>query len=299
MQIYCTSRNIRTTLQFFRVWYILWLKGSDALKIEKISENKIRCILTSEDLSSRNIRLSELAYGSDKSRRLFQDMMREAHYEVGFDSGNSPLMIEAIPTSSDSLTLIITKVEDPEELDTRFSKFTQPNDALGEGLFSDAKGDMETLAELFDRLFEARRKDPGSTGKSSATGTAAKGNLSASPASGKSSARTDSSDADDILPKKLIQVFQFRSLDDVISASRAVHNFYRGSNSLYKTEAEQDNYQLILHQSGMSPVDFYRTCNILSEYGTCSTVDEAGEAFLREHGTALISSNALYRLSQL
>ena len=35
---------------------------------------------------------------------------------------NIPLMIEAIPSSSDSIVLIITKVEDPEELDTRFSK---------------------------------------------------------------------------------------------------------------------------------------------------------------------------------
>ena len=298
MQIYCTSRNIRTTLQFFRVWYILWLKGSDEMKIEKISDNKIRCILTSEDLSSRNIRLSELAYGSDKSRKLFQDMMREAHYEVGFDSGNSPLMIEAIPTSSESLTLIITKVEDPEELDTRFSKFTQPTASLGDGLFSDSTGgDAATLAELFDRLFEARRKDTGDTGKSVAAKDAAGNKTDASPATETADSRR--SKLNDMLPKKLIQVFQFRSLDDVISASKAVHNFYRGSNSLYKTEAEQNNYELILHQSGMSPVDFYRTCNILSEYGTCSTVDEAGEAFLREHGTSLISSNALYRLSQL
>ena len=38
-------------------------------------------------------------------------------------------MIEAIPSSSDSITLIITKVEDPEELDTRFSKFTPAGDS--------------------------------------------------------------------------------------------------------------------------------------------------------------------------
>ena len=42
----------------------------------------------------------------------------------GFEADNIPLMIEAIPVSADSIILIITKVEDPEELDTRFSKFT-------------------------------------------------------------------------------------------------------------------------------------------------------------------------------
>ncbi len=33
-------------------------------------------------------------------------------------------MIEAIPVNTESIILIITKVEDPEELDTRFSKFS-------------------------------------------------------------------------------------------------------------------------------------------------------------------------------
>ena len=50
-------------------------------------------------------------------------MMQQAAQEFGFEAENMPLMIEAIPSSSDSIVLIITKVEDPEELDTRFSKF--------------------------------------------------------------------------------------------------------------------------------------------------------------------------------
>ncbi len=50
-------------------------------------------------------------------------MMQQAAFEFGFEADDIPLMIEAIPSSSDSIVLIITKVEDPEELDTRFSKF--------------------------------------------------------------------------------------------------------------------------------------------------------------------------------
>ena len=94
------------------------------MKIEKISDSQIRCTLTSDDLASRKIKLSELAYGTEKAKNLFQDMMQQAHYEFGFESDNSPLMIEAIPVAPDSIVLIITKVEDPEELDTRFSKFS-------------------------------------------------------------------------------------------------------------------------------------------------------------------------------
>ena len=47
------------------------------MKIEKINENQIRCTLTRADLEERQIRLSELAYGSDKAKTLFRDMMQQ------------------------------------------------------------------------------------------------------------------------------------------------------------------------------------------------------------------------------
>ena len=80
------------------------------MKIEKISENQIRCTLNKADLSERHLKISELAYGSDKAKELFRDMMEQANIDFGFDADNIPLMIEAIPTSKDSIVLLITKV---------------------------------------------------------------------------------------------------------------------------------------------------------------------------------------------
>ena len=53
------------------------------MKIEKINDKQIRCTLTKEDLANREIKLSELAYGSEKTRALFQDMMRVAAQDFG------------------------------------------------------------------------------------------------------------------------------------------------------------------------------------------------------------------------
>ncbi len=94
------------------------------MKIERINENQIRCTLTSFDLSVRNLNLGELAYGSEKARNLFREMIQKASNEVGFEAEDIPLMVEAIPLSNESVMLVITKIEDPEELDTRFSKFS-------------------------------------------------------------------------------------------------------------------------------------------------------------------------------
>ena len=98
------------------------------MKIEKINDNQIRCTLTREDLETHQINLRELAYGSEKAKKLFRDMMHQAQIQFGFEADNIPLMIEAIPVNTDSIILIITKVEDPEELDTRFSKFSPYKD---------------------------------------------------------------------------------------------------------------------------------------------------------------------------
>lgn len=98
------------------------------MKIEKVNENQIRCTLSKKDLAERQIKLSELAYGSEKAKGLFRDMIEQANYEFGFEADDIPLMIEAIPLSGDNIILQITKVEYPEELDTRFSKFSEAGD---------------------------------------------------------------------------------------------------------------------------------------------------------------------------
>lgn len=112
------------------------------LKIERINENQIRCTLTSFDLSVRNLNLVELAYGTEKARKLFREMIQKASNEVGFEADDIPLMVEAIPLSGESIMLVITKIEDPEELDTRFAKFSPPSDEDTESLLSKLAGQL-------------------------------------------------------------------------------------------------------------------------------------------------------------
>ena len=126
------------------------------MKIEKINENQIRCTLTKEDLDSHQIRISELAYGTEKAKRLFRDMMQQAQIQFGFEADNIPLMIEAIPVNAESIILIITKVEDPEELDTRFSKFApfkgnKPSDTV------EIDG-ADNIIDIFQKLCESKLK---------------------------------------------------------------------------------------------------------------------------------------------
>ena len=130
------------------------------MKIEKVNDHQIRCTLTREDLADRELKLSELAYGTEKAKDLFRDMMQQASFEFGFEADDIPLMIEAIPLSADTIILVITKVEYPEELDTRFARFSDPDpedvygELSGDGAAAEPHGADDILG-LFRKMQEA------------------------------------------------------------------------------------------------------------------------------------------------
>ena len=97
-----------------------------------------------------------------RQNHVFHDMMQQAAAEFGFEAEDIPLMIEAIPTSSDSIVLIITKVEDPEELDTRFSKFApSPTDldSRKRNVLDKLEG-AEDILDLINKVKEAVAEPP-------------------------------------------------------------------------------------------------------------------------------------------
>lgn len=237
------------------------------MKIEKINENQIRCTLTRADLAERQLQLSELAYGTEKAKSLFHDMMQQAAFEFGFEADNMPLMIEAIPTSADSIVLIITKVEDPEEIDARFSKF-----APASGSDANKLEGADTLRNLFEKVKEKLN-----------------------------SAETKAAPAKEApVPKKKspLRLFSFATMDDVMLAVRFLSNMYSGSNTLYKDHAE-DMYILAMTQSDYTDKDYNRICNMLTEYGTLENASGIALAFLEEHCEALVTGNAVQTLAAL
>lgn len=247
------------------------------MKIEKINENQIRCTLTKEDLEDHQIRISELAYGTEKAKQLFRDMMQQAQIQFGFEADNIPLMIEAIPVSAESIILIITKVEDPEELDTRFSKFAPYKG--GQQADTIQFDGADNIIDIFQKLCEAKLK----SAQKQAEKTLAKPKGKASP------------DTEPAI--NLVRLFVFPGLDDVIAAAHGLAGFFTGENTLYK-DFPDENYHLVVHQSSCTPEEFNKVCNILSEYGQGRAFTLSGEAHLREHGE-LICTKAIQKLEQL
>ena len=235
------------------------------MKIEKVNENQIRCTLTREDLASRELKISELAYGTEKAKSLFRDMMQQANFEFGFEAEDIPLMIEAIPLNADCIVLIITKVEDPDELDTRFSRFAP---SVTED--TDEDGGNSSADEVLDLFRRIQNEE-----------TAAETPAAPTP------------EENDAVRSRL---FRMDTLNQVINAAVVAAGHYHGLSTLYHEEGT-DGYYLILTQGEEDREVFDRVCNVISEYGIPKRSTPASLTFLEEHCSTLIAEHALQRLA--
>lgn len=240
------------------------------MKIERISDNQIRCILTGEDLAQRQLRLSELAYGTDKARTLFRDLMQEASRQCGFDVENYPIMVEAIPLAGGSIVLIVTKVDNPEELDTRFSNFAP-------SVQNNAADSTAPAVSPLDHLIRSLHT---------------------------SSDETDTESYREKLQERRefslsYRLYSFDSMKDVIRAVKAIAGAFHGESALYRDE---DTGRCYLVLKAGTPRDIGLMQGVfasLTEYGHPEPISPARRQFLIGRCTAVCPSNAVEILSSL
>ena len=277
------------------------------MKFERINENQIRCTLNETDLANRDLQLAELAYGTEKAKALFRDMMQQASYELGFEAEDIPLMIEAIPVNQDCLILIITKVEDPDELDTRFAKFSKPisidmdesQEESSEDSFDDseessddsdhADSDNESSKKPHETIFDLLNEiDNGLEELASRKESSQK----------KVNQPNSSTESKNSMISKLYRVFTFHTLSEVIKAATVLATQYNERNTLYKN-SKTDEYQLVIYQMNNSTEAFANACSLLSEFGTREQGTYASICYLEEHFQPIIKDKAIQVLSKL
>ena len=126
--------------------------------------------------------------------------------------------------ANDSVMLIITKIEDPEELDTRFSKFSAADE-------DDDPFVGNLTAELLDGA-DALLSLPGSQNPGQGEGAKAAPAASDENAQAQKAAKAPDGELPD--PARYIRFYQFDSLDQVCAAARETGSVFSGSSVLYK-----------------------------------------------------------------
>ena len=93
------------------------------MKIEKLTENKIRIIIKQEDMESNNIDLHKFVLKSIESQSLFLKILNQAKEELDFNVDGYKLLIETFSSSDDIFIFTITKY-----IDSDFRNFQNTSD---------------------------------------------------------------------------------------------------------------------------------------------------------------------------
>src|SRR5690554_642615 len=78
------------------------------MKIERLSQDKIRIFLTFDDLTERGIQKEDMWREVPKVRELFSEMMDQAYSELGFDA-SGPLAVEVFSLPAQGMVVIVTR----------------------------------------------------------------------------------------------------------------------------------------------------------------------------------------------
>lgn len=78
------------------------------MKIERLSQDKIRIFLTFDDLVERGIQKEDMWREIPKVHELFSEMMDQAYSELGFDA-SGPLAVEVFALPAQGMVVIVTR----------------------------------------------------------------------------------------------------------------------------------------------------------------------------------------------
>ena len=242
------------------------------MRIEHINENSISLTIDRDELLARKLDVNNMPYGSENAKNLFNEMIGIASNELGFKPG-TPFVVEAIPLPGGSIKLIITRVEDPDELDSRFSKFSPINPELFTKNFFEA---LESAFDKFGQELKAFQTKGVGDVNTSKTLELKKG-------------------------EEVVVIFEFDSIDKASEACKNV-TIYDYASILYKDDKLR-KYFLVLSIKGNAGEDklkdYNKVCNTLAEYG--KRVQDMGMniAYYSEHFDVIIKEEAVKKLAQI
>ena len=92
------------------------------MKIEKISENKVKITLTIDELSQRHISIKDIEQDSNRAQDLFLDLLEESELNCDFVTDDSQLYVEASSDNENLFIVTITKIDYMPEISKYSSK---------------------------------------------------------------------------------------------------------------------------------------------------------------------------------
>ncbi|MBN2984342.1 MULTISPECIES: genetic competence negative regulator [Cohnella] len=110
------------------------------MRMERLSQDKIRIFLTFDDLTERGIQKEDMWREIPKVHELFSEMMDQAYNELGFDA-SGPLAVEVFAMPAQGMVVIVTRGKLDRDADS------SPEEELDEDVY-----EMEVTLEQSEAI---------------------------------------------------------------------------------------------------------------------------------------------------
>ena len=242
------------------------------MKIEKLNEKQVKFTLWTEDLEENDVEISDITSNSEKGEELLRMMIERAKDELGFETDEQSILIEAMTIDNECVVLILTKVDRNADDDTK-------NDLLGQ-----LRQQVHEIARTHRENAEKERRTlPGSNKQ---------------PGDNMYKAAEAQDKQQSAQPEQAYLIFRFDDLDSLIYVSKLCGIYYDSDNTLYKNPKDQA-YFLVATRNRNTAEEFDNLNNALQEYGMRYMQTSSTRFFIDEHYTRIIENTAIQTLAEL
>ncbi|MDO5131736.1 MAG: adaptor protein MecA [Eubacteriales bacterium] len=246
------------------------------MKITRINENTISCIISPEDLRANGIRLDDFFERKKEAVDFIRGIVAQAAISENFDLQGELTTMRVSVLPDHSLSLLITKEETEEGVAKEVRKLAQRLfESIAARAAEKAKEQEQEEAEedpsdsLVKALLEEKTPEEGAK-----DGGKKKEN---DGACGK---------------KQDAFMFSFYSVRDAMDCCRVFANIGQVDSSFYYLR-EDDVYFLIVRRLDNTPADFERLVLSANEFGELVTSHEQYISYVREHGVCIAAEHAV------
>ncbi|MBE6006211.1 MAG: adaptor protein MecA [Sarcina sp.] len=257
------------------------------MKIRRINENTISCIISPEDMSARGIRLDDFFERKKEAVDFIRSTVAQAAISENFDLQGEFTTMRVSVLPDHSLSLLITREDTKEGAAREVRRIAK---SIFESLTSkasekDGEGGQEKSAS--DRLIEALF--PGADSSSSAEKEGASADRD--KAAGEK-VKAEGEDGEKAPYPADAFMFSFYTVRDAMDCCRLFANAGPVDSSLYYLR-EDDIYFLIIKRNGRTPGGLEKWALSANEFGELVTSYDQYISYVTEHGICIAKGNAI------
>ncbi len=86
------------------------------MKIERLSENKIKIVIDASDIRAWNVDLKNFTDNTPEAQDMFWHALKQAERDVNFLVGKAQLMVETLPLADNGFVMLVSKLENERDV---------------------------------------------------------------------------------------------------------------------------------------------------------------------------------------